>query len=177
MSKPEKNTTPIIRRPDNAAKRVATVAVMTALALIFGYVESLIPFNFGIAGIKLGLSNLVTVVSLYMLGWPYAALISFVRIMLSGILFGNLLSLVYSLAGGFLSFLVMLLLMRIKGFSVVGVSIAGGAAHNIGQILVAWFMLGSFNIMYYLPILTAVGAVTGFIIGFLSNKCLTRLPH
>lgn len=157
------------------AKRVATCAVMVALAMIFSYVEALIPINFGIPGIKLGLANLVVVVALYSLGWPIAALISLVRILLSALLFGNMASLLYSLAGGILSFIVMALLKKIKGFSVIGVSIAGGVCHDIGQILMAWFMLGSFKIVYYLPVLIIAGALTGLIIGFLAKKCLTLL--
>lgn len=157
------------------AKRVATTAVMVALAMIFSYVEALIPINFGIPGIKLGLANLVVVFALYALNLPLAALISLVRILLSGLLFGNLSSLLYSLAGGILSFAVMALLRKIKGFSVIGVSIAGGVCHNVGQILVAWFMLGSFKIVYYLPVLAFVGALTGLIIGILAKICLTRL--
>ena len=157
------------------AWRVAMTAIMVALAMIFSYVEALIPINFGIPGIKLGLANLVVVVALYTLNWPLAALIALVRIILSGLLFGNLASLVYSLAGGFLSFVVMALLKKIKGFSVIGVSIAGGVCHNIGQIVAAWFMLGSFKIVYYLPVLIISGAVTGVIIGILSKICLTRL--
>lgn len=160
----------IIKTP---AQRVAFAAVMTALALVFGYVESLIPINFGIPGIKLGLSNLSTLVALYILGAPMAALISLVRILLSGLLFGNLASIAYSLAGGLLSFLIMLLLKKIPGFSVIGVSIAGGVGHNMGQILMAWFMLGNINIVWYFPVLAAVGAVCGLIIGLLSKKCLT----
>ena len=157
------------------AKRVAAAAVLTALAMIFSYIEALIPINFGIPGIKLGLANLVVVVSLYALGWPLAALISLVRILLSGLLFGNLASLLYSLAGGFLSFLAMCLLKKIKGFSIIGVSIAGGVSHNIGQILTAWFMLGSFKIVYYLPVLAVSGALTGLVIGILAKKCVPVL--
>ena len=157
------------------AKRVAYTAICVALAMVFSYVETLIPINFGIPGIKLGLANLAIVFALYSLGLPLAALISFVRILLSALLFGNIASMMYSLAGGFLSLLVMAILKKIKGFSAVGVSIAGGVSHNIGQILMAWFMLGSFKIIYYLPVLMIAGAVTGLIIGILARKCLTLL--
>lgn len=157
------------------AKRVATTAVMVALAMIFSYVEALIPINFGIPGIKLGLANLVVVFALYSLNWQIAALISLVRIILSGLLFGNLASILYSLAGGLLSFIGMALFKKIKGFSVIGVSIAGGVLHNTGQILMAWFMLGSFKIVYYLPVLVIAGAVTGLIIGILAKTCLKIL--
>lgn len=159
----------------SSAKRVATTAVMVALAMIFSYVEALIPINFGIPGIKLGLANLVVVFALYALSWPQAALISLVRILLSALLFGNLSSMLYSLAGGILSFIVMALLKKVKGFSIIGVSIAGGVCHDVGQILMAWFMLGSFKIVYYLPVLVIAGAITGLIIGILAKICLTRI--
>ena len=157
------------------AKRVAYTAICVALAMVFSYVETLIPINFGIPGIKLGLANLAIVFALYALGLPLAALISLVRILLSALLFGNIASMLYSLAGGFLSIIVMALLKKIKGLSQVGVSIAGGVCHNIGQILMAWFMLGSFKIIYYLPVLIISGAVTGLVIGVLARKCLTLL--
>lgn len=173
--KSSKNKKTVKRKPMTPAQKVATTAIMVALAMIFSYVEALIPINFGIPGIKLGLANLVVVVSMYLLNVPLAALISLVRILLSALLFGNLASLLYSLAGGFLSFVVMALLKKVKGFSVIGVSIAGGICHNIGQILTAWFMLGSFKIVYYLPVLIIAGALTGLIIGILAKKCLTLL--
>ena len=114
--------------------RVAYFGVFTALALIFSYIETLIPVNFGIYGVKLGLANLIIVVALYKIGIGEAFLLSVVRVVLSGFLFGNYFSIIYSLAGGMLSLAVMSLLKRSGGFSVMGVSIAGGVFHNIGAI-------------------------------------------
>lgn len=157
------------------SRKIAIMALMTALAMIFSYIESLIPINFGIPGMKLGLANLVIVVCLYILK-PYEAfLINIVRIILVGFLFGNLMSILYSLAGGILSFAVMLLFRRFKGFSVFGVSIAGGVSHNIGQIIVAAIVLENIKITYYLPVLLISGAITGLLIGFLSYKIIPVL--
>lgn len=148
---------------------------MTALAMIFGYIEFLIPINFGIPGMKLGLANLVVTVAIYTIRPGEAFLINIVRILLSNLLFGNGMSLIYSLAGGLLSFAVMLLFTKIKDFSVYGVSIAGGVTHNIGQILAACVVLSNLTITYYLPVLLISGAITGFIIGFLSARIIPRV--
>ena len=111
-------------------RKVAIFGVFTALALIFSYVELLIPINFGIPGAKLGLANLMTVLVLYKMGIKEALTLSVTRIILLGFMFGNLFGILYSLAGGVLSFLVMVLLKRSDWLSVVGVSIGGGKAHN-----------------------------------------------
>ena len=115
--------------------RVALSSVMTTLALIFSYVEALIPFNFGIPGIKLGLSNLVILIALYRLGAGYAFTINMIRILLSGLLFGGVSAMLYSLAGGLLSFAVMFLLIKTKLFSPVGVSMAGGEGTIFGAVI------------------------------------------
>ena len=105
--------------------RVAYFGVFTALALIFSYVETLIPINFGIPGVKLGLANLVIVIALYKMKLTEVYLLSVVRVLLSGFIFGNYFSIIYSLAGGLLSLTVMALLKKSKGFSVMGISVAG----------------------------------------------------
>lgn len=151
-------------------KRIALCGVMTALALVFGYIEHLVPFPIGIYGIKIGLANLVVVVMLYTMNWKSALIINLARIFLSFLLFGSATSLIYSLCGGILSFLVMLLIKSIKkpSFSVVGVSICGAICHNIGQILAAIFLLDELRIGFYLPVLIAVGALTGTLIGLVA---------
>ena len=157
------------------SKKVALWGLMTALAMIFSYIEFLIPVNFGIPGMKLGLANIVVTTALYVMK-PYEAfLINLVRILLSGLLFGNGMSVIYSLSGGILSFAVMLLLKKIKGFSVFGVSIAGGVAHNTGQILAAMLVLENVLIAYYLPVLLISGAATGFLIGFLASRIIPQV--
>ena len=147
---------------------------MTALALVFGYVEHLVPFPVGIYGIKLGLANLVTVVMLYKFKWYEAFSISLLRIFISFLLFGSATTLIYSLCGGILSFAVMLLLSRLKkpSFSVVGVSISGGVAHNLGQICAAVLLLDELRIAFYLPVLIVVGTLTGTLIGLVAFAIL-----
>lgn len=155
------------------SKRVSQGAMFVALAMIFSYVESLIPINFGIPGMKLGIANLVTVTGLYFLSRSEVFMIVIIRIVLMGMMFGNGMSILYSLAGGILSFLVMILVKNIKGFSIMGVSIAGGVFHNVGQIAVAAAVLQTGKIVYYLPPLLVAGVVTGALIGILSNRLLS----
>lgn len=156
-------------------RKVATFGVFTALALIFSYVELLIPINLGIPGAKLGLANLITVLVLYKMGTKEALILSITRIILSGFMFGNLFGILYSLAGGLLSFTVMVLLKRLERFSVVGVSIGGGTAHNIGQLLVAMVVVQTYQVGYYLPVLLVAGEVTGLLIGLVAKEVLKRI--
>ena len=157
--------------------RTAYFGVFTALALIFIYVETLIPIQFGIPGAKLGLANLVVVIVLYKTDWKEALLLSVVRIVLSGFLFGNLFSIIYSLAGGILSLAVMAAIRKDKGFSVIGVSMAGGVCHNIGQLIVAMIVVQTYQVGYYLPVLLIAGLATGMLIGVISSGVLKRLSN
>lgn len=156
-------------------RKVAIFGVFTALALIFSYVELLIPINFGIPGAKLGLANLMTVLVLYKMGIKEALALSVTRIILSGFMFGNLFGILYSLSGGLLSFLVMVLLKKSDRFSVAGVSIGGGTAHNIGQLLVAMVVVQTCQVGYYLPVLLVAGEVTGLLIGLVAKEVLKRI--
>lgn len=152
------------------AKRVAYTAILIALAMIFSYVEVLIPFHFGIPGIKLGLANLVVVIAIYILKPAQVMVISIARIVLVSFLFGNMSSMLYSLAGGILSFFVMLLLKKIKGFSMLGVSIAGGVSHNVGQLLLAAVVVENMSVFYYMPVLLVAGVITGMLIGVVAKR-------
>lgn len=160
-----------------AGKQIAYLGIMAAFAILCGYIENLIPFAFGIPGMKLGLANIVTVVTLYLFGIREAAAVSFVRILAVGILFGNPYSLAYSLAGGILSLVCMQLLKGLKQFSVTGVSIGGGIAHNIGQLAVAVFVVQEIRLAYYVPFLLIAGALTGMLIGLLAKVCNIRLER
>ena len=151
-------------------KRIANSAMLVALALIFSYVEVLIPFSFGIPGIKLGLANLVVVIGLFILKPSEVFGILLTRIILVAFLFGNMSSLIYSLSGGILSFCVMLLLKRCKGFSITGISIAGGISHNIGQLVVAAIVVEAVSVFYYMPVLMISGLVTGMLIGIVGQR-------
>ena len=155
--------------------KVAYLGIFLALALICSYVESLIPFYFGIPGVKLGLTNVVIVLLLYCVGTKEAFCVSVLRIVLAGFLFGNMFSILYSLAGGVLSFLVMVLLKRTGKFSVLPVSVSGGIFHNIGQIAVAALVVENYNIFYYLPVLLIAGFLTGFLIGIAAKETIVRV--
>lgn len=156
-------------------KKVAGIGMMIALAFVLSYVESLLPISIGIPGVKIGLSNLVIMVCFYQYSTKVTLGVAMVRILLVGITFGNLYSMLYSLAGGMLSFLVMFLLKKTKSFSVYGVSMAGGVFHNIGQILVASVVLRTKLLVYYLPFLMLSGVVTGIAIGMVSGMLIKRL--
>ena len=151
-------------------------ALLAALALIFSYIEVLIPFSPGIPGIKLGIANLVIIISLYYLGPNYAFSVNLVRILIAGLLFNGLFGALYSLAGALLSFTVMALLRKTGIFSITGVSIAGGVSHNMGQLLVAAFLIDSLKIFAYFPVLIFSGIISGAVIGIVSYLILKRLP-
>lgn len=159
----------------NTTGKIARLALFLALALICSYVETLVPMPIGIPGVKLGLTNIVVVWMLYMTSAREALLISVMRIVLAGFLFGNLFGIAYSLAGGLLSFLVMVILYRLGLFHIVTVSIAGGVSHNIGQLLLAAVIVSNYRILYYIPVLLVAGALTGLLIGIISCRLLRRL--
>lgn len=158
-----------------SAKRIAYYGSMLGLAIICGYVEMLIPFDFGIPGIKLGLANIVALVLLYKNGFLPALAVSVSRVLLIGILFGNTMSVFYSLAGGVLSLIVMYLVKKIPYFSTVGVSVAGAAAHNIGQLAAALVVIGMKAVMFYLPFLLIAAVITGFLIGLGAGYLIKRI--
>lgn len=154
-------------------KKIALFGMLVALAFTLSYFESLIPFNFGIPGVKLGLANLVVVVALYIMKPGEAFAIAMIRIFLAAMTFGNFYSLAYSLCGGILSFIVMLAAKKTK-LSVIGVSILGGICHNIGQIIVAAFIMETGRIAYYLPVLLVAGLITGMLLGIVSKLVINR---
>ena len=157
------------------ASKMAQLALLIALALVLSYVEALIPFSFAVPGIKLGLPNLVIMFALYRLGAREAAIISALRVALASFMFSGLLSMAYSLCGAALSLGLMLLMMKTEKFSPVGVSVAGGVAHNIGQILCAMALLGTARIVYYLPVLLISGVAAGVVIGIVSGLLVQRV--
>lgn len=158
---------------DNKAKKIALYGMMVALAFTFSYLESLIPFNFGIPGVKLGLANLVVIVAIYIMKPAEAFSIALIRIFLAALTFGNVYSLAYSLCGGILSFIVMYLTKKSK-LSVIGVSMLGGICHNIGQIIVAAVVMETVRIAYYMPVLLVAGLMTGLLIGIVSKLIIDR---
>ena len=158
-------------------KRIALGGLLTALCLILSYVESQIPFYFGVPGMKLGLTNLAVVFALYTYGSGFAGIINVMRILIAGFMFGNPFSIIYSLAGGILSLAVMSILKKLKAFGVPGVSVAGGCSHNIGQLIVAALAVESYNVFFYLPMLLISGAVTGFLIGVTAMPVIKNLKR
>lgn len=157
------------------SKKIATYGLFIALAFIFSYIESLFPIPFPVPGIKLGLANLVVIVAIYGMGVKEAFVLSIIRIILVGFTFRDPSTLIFSLAGGILSWLSMAIFMKLKLFSMVGVSIIGGLAHNIGQIIVAIFYVQNMGLLYYLPFLMIAGVVSGTLIGILGILILQRL--
>ena len=155
--------------------RLASFGVFVALALIFSYIETLIPFQIGIPGVKLGLANLVIVIALYRMPVGEVYLLSGVRVVLTGFMFGNLMSILYSLAGGIFSLTVMWGMKRIRSVSILGVSIAGGVFHNVGQLLAAALMVETYGVFSYLPVLLISGLLTGFVIGLAAGEMLKRI--
>ncbi len=156
-------------------KKIATSALMIALAMILSFVESQIPSFFPIPGIKLGLANIAVIFALYRLSIKDAIVVSLIRVVVVSTLFGTSLTLAYSLSGAVLSLLIMVLLKKTDRFSIVGVSVAGGISHNIGQIIMAIILMHNSVISYYLPFLIISGIVTGVVIGLVSAKIVERV--
>ena len=153
-------------------RRLAFAAMFAALALIFSYVEVLVP----IPGVKLGLANLVILIALYRLGFRYAFAINCVRIVIAGLLFSGVFGMLYSFGGGILSILIMYLLYRTKLFSMVGISMAGGVMHNLGQLLTACAIMSNLSLMSYFAVLFFSGLISGILIGILAYSIEKRLP-
>lgn len=156
-------------------KKIATYGVMAALAMILSYVEMQLPAFVAIPGVKMGLTNIVVIVALYKMGKKSAIFINIVRIIAVSLLFGTLMSFAFSFAGGMLSTLVMILLKKTDKFSTVGVSVAGGITHNIGQILAAMLLLNTKAIIWYLPVLWLSGILSGLLIGLIGAIIVKRI--
>ena len=157
------------------AKKTTLLSLFCALAMIMSYLESLVPLPLPF-GIKLGLPNIIIVFILYRVGITAAVSVSVIRVILVSLLFGNIVSMSYSLAGAFLSLGIMILLKQFKCFSAVAVSVAGGIFHNVGQIIVACILMDTAQISYYLPILAISGIVAGVLIGIAGNLLIQKFP-
>ena len=158
------------------AHKIAFLGLCTAVALVFAWVESLLPpLMTAIPGIKMGLPNIAIIFILYRFGWKEAAAVSFVRIMAVSLLFGNPMTFAYSMAGGFLSLLAMAILRKLDFLSTVGVSVAGGVLHNVGPILMAMLLLGTAELGYYLIILAVTGTVSGIFVGLCGSFAVRRV--
>lgn len=156
-------------------RRMARYALLTALAMVLSWLESLVPVSAAAPGVKLGLTNLVVIFALYRMGLRAAAAVSLARVGLVSMTFGNAYSFAYSLAGAVLSLTVMAVLKRTGKFSILGVSIAGGVGHNLGQIAVAMAVLGTARLVWYLPALLVSGVAAGVAIGAVGGVLTERI--
>lgn len=158
-------------------RRMAMYGLLVALAFIFSYIESLIPMNFAVPGIKLGLANIVVMIALYKLGSKAAFSMALLRVVLTAFTFGNLSMMMYSMAGSILSCITMILLKKTKAFSMIGVSVAGGVMHNVGQILMAIYITKTVQLLSYLAVLGITGSITGILIGIVGGEIARRIPE
>ena len=161
---------------NDIGRRVALTGLMASLALIFSYVEALVPFNAGVPGVKLGLAKLVPLMVLYRLDARYAAAVNLIRVALAGLLFTGAFAALYSLAGCIVSFLVMWICKRTGLFSIIGVSMAGGVFHNLGQLCVAMAAVSGLQLIHYMPVLIVSGIVAGIIVGIGAQILVDRIP-
>lgn len=157
-------------------QNITLLSMLVACAFVLSFVESQLPVFIAVPGIKLGLTNVVVLLAFYKIGNKEAFCVNVVRILFAGLTFSGLFSMLYSLAGGVLSYTGMLLLKKSGKFSVQAVSIAGGVLHNVGQIAVAAFVLESRYVFYYLPFLWISGIVSGAAIGILGSVLVKKLP-
>lgn len=164
-----------MERKKLTTRQLVTLSALIAVAMILSYVESMIPAFVSVPGVKIGLSNIATVFALYALGWPYAICVSVVRVFLSALLFGNFVSLIYSISGAALALLAMILLKKLDRFSSVGVSVVGGICHNAGQIIAACIVMETAAIAVYIIPLIVSGTIAGIVIGLIAGNLVERI--
>jgi len=150
------------------------MGLLLALAFILSYLDSCIPMP-AVPGVKLGLANLAVIVCLWQVGTAEAWAVSLVRILLTGMTFGSASAMLYSFTGAVLSLSLMCALKHSKRFSTVGISVAGGVTHNLGQLLMAAAVTKTGGVLYYFPVLFAAGTVSGAVIGFIAGEIVLRL--
>ena len=161
----------------NKVKNIAFLGMCTAVALGLAYIEALLPPVFAaVPGIKMGLPNIILIFLLYRRGAAATITVSLLRMVLVTLLFGNFMAFAYSLAGGALSMAVMILLRRLDFLSTTGVSVAGGVMHNVGQILMAMWLMNTAELGYYLIVLAVTGTVAGLLIGLCAAQLIRRIP-
>ena len=157
------------------AKKVTFLGLSIALAMILSFVEHQIPALVAVPGVKVGLPNIVMVFLLYRVGWRETVTVSIIRIILVSMLFGNVQTMTFSIAGAVLSLLGMILLQKTSWFSCIAVSVTGGILHNVGQIIAAIFWTGTAQIAFYLPVLLISGTIAGVLIGILAGLMVKKL--
>lgn len=157
-------------------RRIALLGVLISVALVLSYLEAMLPpISASAPGIKMGLPNIIIIFVLYKFGLKEAFAVSLIRVFIVALLFGNVMTLAYSVAGALLSLSLMAALKKLDWFSIHGVSIVGGISHNLGQILVAIFLFDTVQIGYYMIVLSITGTVAGVIIGIISSILVKKL--
>ena len=160
----------------NKTRRIALLGVLTSVALVLSYLEVMLPpISTAVPGIKMGLPNIIIIFVLYKFGLKEAVTVSLIRVFIVALLFGNVMTLAYSVAGAVLSLGLMTLFKKINLFSQIGVSIIGGISHNLGQILVAIFLFDTIQIGYYMIVLSITGTIAGVVIGIISSILVKKL--
>ena len=156
-------------------KKLVTLAVTISVAMILSFVESRIPAFVAIPGVKVGLANIAVIFALYKMGWREAIVVSVIRVLLVALLFRSVVSLAYSISGALISLSLMILLRKIGIFTEIAVSVVGGITHNIGQILIAFLLLETKVVFYYLPFLLVSGVIAGIAVGVASALLIKRI--
>ena len=157
-------------------QQVALSGLLTSLMLVFGFIERQFPLPVPVPGIKLGLANSVLLYALYMLGIRQTIVLMLLKSLMSWLIYTNMNAMFYSLGGGLFSLVVMILVCRMKGVSVIGVSALGAVFFNIGQILMAAWVLGTPQlIVTYLPVLMVSGVLTGILTGVIAKLVMKHL--
>ncbi len=156
-------------------KNISTMGILTSFALILSYLERMLPPIVPVPGVKLGLSNLVILIAIYLLGNKYGFYLTLFKCTAVAILFGGVSSFLYSITGGIFSFCLMYIFKKTNIFSIIGVSVIGGVAHNLGQILMAIIIIGNLKLIYYFPILIISGVIAGISIGIIAYNTLRYL--
>ena len=154
--------------------KIAKTGMLLAISLVLSYLEMLLPVTIAVPGVKIGLANIITMFLLYRTDLKSTFMFVCVRVVLAGILFSGISGIIYSLAGGMACVLVMSVLKRFSFFYVLGVSVAGAIAHNVGQIVVAVIVMENIHIAYYLPFLCISGVISGLLVGYLAFVIMKR---
>ena len=154
--------------------RIAKTGMLLSISLVLSYLEMVLPVMVAVPGVKIGLANIITMLLLYRTDVKTTLTFTCVRVLLAGILFAGVSGIIYSLAGGVCCVLVMSLLKRVPIFSVLGVSMAGAIAHNMGQIVIAIIVMENIHIVYYLPVLCISGVISGLLVGYLTFVIMRR---
>ncbi len=162
---------------NSKVKKVAYLSIFVSLALIVSYIESQIPTFIPVPGIKLGLPNIVIIFLLYKTSAKDAVIVNILRVFISALLFGNMVSLLYSISGAFLSLTLMIILKKLTKLSKITVSVTGGVSHNIGQIIMASIVTSTAELVYYLPALLISGTISGIVIGIVSAGLVKKLEN